>query len=130
MKLTVRPVPLRIDHAGLLACALALAAAPGNPTAIALGLLVALLLVAALDGRRPLPRFTRRRRLLCTARYRSWRAWDTERDRWCVLVGTVDDRPGPGAAALAEARRVLAVGPAYDTARDAEGPLWVFEGHA
>ncbi len=127
MKLNVRPVP--IDHAGLLACALALAAAPGNPTTTALGLLVALLLVVALDGRRPVQRFTQRRRLLCTARYRSWRAWDAERERWCVLVRTADPRPGPGAAALAEARRILAVGPAYDTARDPEGPLWVFESH-
>lgn len=126
---TARLVPARIERlgAGLLVGATTLLLAPAGPTLLALGLLLALFAVIDFDDRRPRPRFTQRRRLLSTARYRAWRAWDAERERWCILVRTAQLSSVHGASALADARRVLAVGPAYDADHDADGPLWIFE---
>lgn len=101
-------------------------AGPTTPTGVGLALTIAVLGFVVLDHCRRRPRFSMRRVILRGHQYRAWRAWDEERDRWCILVRPTGD-PRGSVAALAEARRTMALGPAYDTEPGAEGPLWIFE---
>jgi len=122
-----QPEPANRVGLGVAVGAMALAVAPTATTLIALGLLGVLLALIGLDDRRPRARFTMHRPLVEATRYTAWRAWDDERDRWCILVSTTCAGTSEARAALAEARRVLQVGPAYDTEAGPTGPIWLFE---
>lgn len=112
---------------GLATAAASAAASDPATTSLAVGLVLSTLGLVGLDRGRATARFRLRRRAVRAAHYEAWRAWDAERERWCLLVCPRSPRTPDAVTALADARRALALGPAYHAERGPAGPYWVFE---